>query len=352
MIICSPQLGLSPESNLGGEVYDREMLKGLDALGVQTVIILPWGKKYPPLKHAKIYFLPLPFVYPPWLFNVLILPYLFFLYSKFKFDILRVHSPYFVGPTAILFGCIFRNVKIIPSYLHLEPDNKFYDLIDRLLLPRWKLITTISETTGSEIGSRYRIDTERIIVVPCGVEKKYRPVAKNKLLLKKFGLDGRTILLYLGQFIERKNITFLLKVIRELPASFVLVLCGDGSERKMLERMCSDENLTGKVVFTGFVLEKDKLDYYNLADVFLCPSLKEGFGLSVNEALACGKKVIASNLPVFNEITNASLVLVPLDVELWVKEIQMGKKTQRTRRLSYYWADAARRYLDVVTTRP
>src|SRR3990167_3249711 len=68
MIVCSPQLGISPGSNLGGEVYDREILKGLDAIGVETLIILPFGKKHPHLKHAKMYSLPTPFVYPPWLF--------------------------------------------------------------------------------------------------------------------------------------------------------------------------------------------------------------------------------------------------------------------------------------------
>lgn len=331
MIICSPQLGLSPESNLGGEVYDREMLKALDDLGVEILIILPLFKKHPLFKNAKIYYLPIPFVYPPWLFNLLVLPYLFFLQRKYKFEVLRVHSPYYIGPAAILSKSFFPKVKIVASYLHLESNNYLYNFVDRILIHRYSLITTISEFTRKDLFNKFKVNSS---VVSCGVDAKYKPKSKNDKLIEKYGLKDKKILLFLGQLIERKNIPFLFKVIKKLPENYVLMICGDGPLRGQLEREAPKE-----VIFTGKISEDEKVNYYNLADIFVYPSTKEGFGLSVAEALACGKPILASNVPIVENI--------PLKVQRWT-ELILGSN------ISYYskkysWAKAAERYLKLIS---
>ncbi len=329
MKICSPQLGLSPESNLGGEVHDREMIKALDNLGVETLIILPWGKKYPSLKHAKVYFLPTPFVYPPWIFNVLILPYLFILQLKYRFDVLRVHSPYFVGPAAIFFKLFFPNVKITASYLHLETNNKLFSFIDRNLIQHYTAITTISDFTKNEIEKRYQVKS---IVIPCGIDSKYKPLSKNQKLLDKYNLKNKKVLLFLGQLIERKNIPFLFKVLKKLPENYVLMICGDGPLRGQLE-----VEAPKGVIFSGKVLEEEKVNYYNLADVFVYPSLKEGFGLSVAEAMACGKPVVASNTPIVEN--------TPLNTDLWIKKIT---NPITVRKINFSWIRSAKKYENLI----
>ncbi len=346
MIVCSPQLGISPESNLGGEVYDREILKSLDELGVTTLIILPWGKKYPPLKRAKFYFLPTPFVYPPWLFNLLILPYLLYLYSKYKFDILRVHSPYFVGPAAILFSLLNQKVKVIPSYLHLE-NNNIYNFVDRLLLPHYYKIIAISQSTKQDLINDFQVPPERIKVIPCGVDEKYRPKGRNDELIESLNLKNKKILLYLGQLIRRKNIPFLFEVLKYLPSKFVLLLCGDGPFKKELEETVKTMGLSDRVVFTGRIRESDKVDYYNLADVFVYPSLNEGFGLSVYEALACGKRVIASDIPVFKEVKSRGIVLLPLDAPTWVRAILEIDIKVFNLKTDYSWAKTAKKLYEL-----
>jgi len=344
MTICSPQLGISPESGLGGEVYDREMLKALDDLGADILIVLPFGKKYPVFKHAKVYFLPTPFVYPPWLFNVLVLPYLFYLQWKYKYDVLRVHSPYFVGPAALLFKVFNPKVKIVASYLHLEPGNKFYDLVDCNLINHFSSITTISEATKDEIVKKYRVDTNKITVIPCGVDAKYRPIPKKSELVEKYLLGDKKVLLYLGQLIERKNIPFLFEVLKILPKDYVLMICGDGPMRSELEQMAPDG-----VIFTGPVPEDQKVDYYNLAEVFVCPSRLEGFGLSVMEAIACGRLVVVSDIPSFNEICGGrkGCSLVSFDKEKWARVILSSKqpKNNKVNGSNYSWKESARLYL-------
>lgn len=335
MTICSPQLGLSPESNLGGEVHDREMIKALDSLGVKTLIILPWGKKYPPLKHGKLYFLPLPFVYPPWIFNLLVLPYLFFLYSKYHFEVLRVHSPYFVGFAALIFKFFVPEVKNVVTYHHLE---KKYRIFDQFLTKKFDLVTAVSEATKKGLGTG--------IVIPNGVEEKYKPLPKNQKLVQKYGLRNKKILLFLGQLIERKNIPFLFRVLKKLPDNYVLMICGDGPLRQELENKAP-----GSVIFTGRIPEKDKVGHYNLADVFVYPSLREGFGLSIFEALKSGAIVLANRLPVFEEYGEINnLYLLSLDVGSWVRFIiQLPKKKNISSRIGYGWNNSAKAWLQVIT---
>lgn len=316
MRICSPELGISPESSLGGEVHDREILKALANLGVKIDIILPLGKKYFPNKNFNVYFLPTPFVWPPYLFNFLILPYLFRIFRKNKFDVLRVHSPYFVGFGALIFKFFYPKVKLVATYHHLDKKMNFFD---KYLLNRFDLVTTVSEETRKELGMG--------IVIPNGVDKKYQPKPKNINLVNKYGLKDKKVLLYLGQLIKRKNIPFLFKVIKLLPKNYVLMICGEGKLR---------ETAPEGVVFTGKVPEEMKVDYYNLADVFVYPSLKEGFGLSVAEAMACGKPVIASNVPIVEN--------TPLDAKLWAKKIVTIK--YEITKLNFSWEKSAQLLLE------
>lgn len=340
-IICSPQLGISPESNLGGEVYDREMLIALDRIGVETLIILPLGKKHPPLRHAKFYFLPTPFAYPPLVFNLLILPYLVFLRRKYHFDILRVHSPYFVGPAALLFKFFNPNLKIVASYLHIEPNNLLDNYIDKLLINSYSLITTISQATKEDIVRKYDVNPDKIIVIPCGVDPKYKPLPKNKELISKYELSGKKVILFMGQLIARKNIPFLFKVTKRLPRNYVLMVCGSGPLKEKLKRIAQD-----RVIFTGKIPENEKVDYYNLADVFVYPSLLEGFGLSVLEALACGKIVLANDLKVFREIKNNNLILSKLEAKMWaailIKPFEIRSVSFNQNR----WSEIARTYIE------
>jgi glycosyltransferase involved in cell wall biosynthesis len=75
----------------------------------------------------------------------------------------------------------------------------------------------------------------------------------------------------------------------------MLVVAGGGALLASLRARAEQLRLAGRVVFTGYVPEADKVAHYGLADVFLFPSAMEGFGLAVGEAMACGLPVVASD---------------------------------------------------------
>ena len=101
MIICSPQLGLSPKSTLGGEVFDREILRGLAKRGQFIEIILPIGKPHDKnIKNWHITFMPIRH-FPATFANILYLPVVFNVYKRKKFQILRLHQPQFLAIPAL-----------------------------------------------------------------------------------------------------------------------------------------------------------------------------------------------------------------------------------------------------------
>ena len=102
------------------------------------------------------------------------------------------------------------------------------------------------------------------------------------------------LFLYVGQLIKRKGIRQILKALSPLnDINAGLMIIGNGAEKKNLEEFCEDNGLKN-IFFKGFRQQKELLEYYALADVFILPSFQEVWGLVVNEALASGLYVLSS----------------------------------------------------------
>jgi glycosyltransferase involved in cell wall biosynthesis len=80
------------------------------------------------------------------------------------------------------------------------------------------------------------------------------------------------------------------------------LVVGEGTDRERLERKAAELGVSARVVFAGFVSEKEKADHYRLADVFVMPGRGEGFGIVYLEALASGLQVVASSLDASAEV--------------------------------------------------
>src|SRR3989338_2434889 len=401
MRICSPQLGISPDSNLGGEVHDREMLKSLADLGVEIDIILPFGKKHEAHKNWHFYYLLTPIVFPPIVFNALVLPHLFWIYFRHKFNILRVHSPYFVGLGALIFKLVFPRILVIAHYHHFE-GNKVYNLIDSIIANKFDLIVTASNVTKSKLINKFGVLESKIAIIPYGVSASFAPqIVDQQIILEpantsllcsedeqaprrnsepkiprqpfrsepqgrrlaamsfisKYKLHGKKPLLYIGQLISRKNIPFLLQVVKALPEEYILLIAGDGPLKNQLQDIVRSLQLDNRVTFCGHISEEEKPKMISLADFFLFSSSNEGFGLSVLEAMACGKIVIAAKLPVFQQFidTGRNGFLLDLDSQRWVKTIlSLDHKPQTKRSLEknarqsakkFSWNNFAKTYL-------
>lgn len=117
---------------------------------------------------------------------------------------------------------------------------------------------------------------------------------KNKIK-KKIGIpEKNNVILYVGQFIPRKNVFSLIKAFSLLKEHCSLLLVGYGPEKQALEGYILKNNITS-VVFLPHQEVSEMPAYYGIADVFVLPSIEETWGLVVNEAMACGLPIIISD---------------------------------------------------------
>ena len=200
-----------------------------------------------------------------------------------------------------------------------------------------------------------------------GVEPRFRPLPADQVAAwrARQGLPERFIL-YLGTLQPRKNVETLVRAFarwqERVPSQardVVLVLAGaKGWFYERLFRLVEDLRVAGRVVFPGYVPNEDLPWWYNAATVFAYPSLFEGFGLPVLEAMACGTPVLAANTSSLPEIVgDAGILLPPKDVEAWAtalcevvveaeKRHLLAKRGQERARL-FSWERTARETLAV-----
>jgi glycosyltransferase involved in cell wall biosynthesis len=184
-------------------------------------------------------------------------------------------------------------------------------------------IITDSEHAKKDIIKFWKIRSEKITTIPLGLSDRYVPVNDLRLLDRiktKFDLPEKFIL-YLGNFKPHKNVESLVKAFKKVESRFrkyKLVLAGPLDENgKTIKNMTSDLGLSDKVLFTDTIREKDCPEaLLSLAELFVFPTLYEGFGLPPLEAMACGTPVVASNVTSVPEVVgDAGFLVDPTDDE-------------------------------------
>jgi len=305
MRICSPQLGMSPEATLGGEVYDRELLTRLVGLGAAVETILPAGLPCPDVPNLRITRVPLRRGYRWFVSNPVFVPYIAKAYHRRRFDLLRVHSLRFTGPAALVARRLFHMpVPIVAHHHHLDRD-RWTDHLEQRVARRCDLIITGSRFAQQQLISELGVRPERVRVIYYGVSQAYRSLPRDQKLAAQLGVAQWKMLLYLGSLKPRKNLGVLLEAFRlvlQEERSVRLLLAGQGESEGALRRQAEQLGLEGAVRFTGFVPEAEKTAWYNLADIFVFPSRLEGFGLAAVEAMACAKPVVASRAGALPEV--------------------------------------------------
>src|SRR3989344_5410405 len=294
--VCSPQLGLSPISQLGGEVHDYNLIKELCKQNVKVDVLLPKNRPYERDKNLNVRFLPIKSIIPAHLFNIFIAAYLLSAYKK-GVDIFRFHNPYFLGIAGKILKKIHPEVKIVTT-IHLVEERWDLNLIFVYTKDIYDHFFVVSEYLKSWLVKKYNISPKKITVIFNGIDKNIKVRKKNQNLLKKYNFGNKLVLLNLGQISERKNVLFLIELfslLNKIHSNLVLVYCGSGPLKKRLIDKINQQGLSDKVFLLNPVSGKEKNEIFNLADIFLFPSKNEGFGLVVAEAMACAKPVIASN---------------------------------------------------------
>jgi len=293
MRICSPQLGLNPNSILGGEVFDREILLGLAKKGIKIEVILPKGKPYDHnIKNWHITTLPVKH-FPAILANLIFIPYFFRVYAKRQFQIVRLHSPRYLGLGALIFKFFKPKVKLITTYHQFRESG--FGPFSKIVNNFWDHIICDSQNVKNKLIKSYKLSPSKITVVHNGVPNYLSPAAKDKKLIQKLKLEGKTVLLLMGLFIERKNPLFLLDLLAELSKTkpkLVSIFWGAGPLRSEIIKKAKELKVFDKIRIINPVFGPQKNKIHNLCNIFVHPALDEGFALAPLEAMACAKPVV------------------------------------------------------------
>ncbi len=176
-----------------------------------------------------------------------------------------------------------------------------------------------SEATRADLLQFYHADPARIKVVHLGLDSGLQPTSLTPAVRQKYGLP-QTYLLHLGTLQPRKNLARLLAAFRQIssdfPAVHLALAGGAGWLAQDIFNRIAALKLTDRVILPGYIPEADKAALLSGALAYVFPSLYEGFGLPVLEAMACGTPVLAANTSSLPEIAGQAALLVnPLNVE-------------------------------------
>lgn len=226
-------------------------------------------------------------------------------------SILRLKKP--TTPTIVT--CL----DLIPI-LYPQGQNKFYQKFITWCLQGLKKadhIVANSNFTARQISNHFKIPSTKITTIYPAVPQIFKPLQTiSPTFYKKYNLSTKTqYLLYVGALdIPRKNLRSLLKAFTLVSQShphLQLILVGHCYHQIRLQKLLKsvDPQLMPKIHIHQDVSQSDLVNFYNLAKIFIFPSLYEGFGLPPAEAMACGTPVISSDKTSLPEVIgNAGLV--------------------------------------------
>ena len=177
-------------------------------------------------------------------------------------------------------------------------------------------IIAVSESTKRDLIELYQTPESKITVLYEGVDPIFKPTP-NPAIRSQYDLGPAPYIFSISTIQPRKNYQRLIQAFAALPAEFNLVIAGGpGWLYDSIYAAADQPNVRGRVKFIGFVPDADLPALYTEAAAFAYPSLYEGFGLPLLEALACGTPTLTSNVSCLPEVAGGAAVLVdPFDVD-------------------------------------
>jgi glycosyltransferase involved in cell wall biosynthesis len=220
-----------------------------------------------------------------------------------------------------------------------------------------------STATKQDLVDLYRTPVDKITVLYCGVEPAFKPVVEPAVLdyvRNKYKIGRNPFILAVSTLQPRKNYVRLLQAFARLTDPDLRLVFAGGKGWLFTEIFATvrDLQLSERVVFAGFVADDDLPALYSAARALAYPSLYEGFGLPMLEAMACGTPVVASTASSLPEVAgDAALLVDPFDVDALAHALDLAHSDTRIRarliRLGRFratrfrWDDSARQLLQL-----
>jgi len=270
----------------------------------------------------------------------------------------------FVSPAATVVTIHDGSLRMYPRF-HPPRRVLLNGPLVALAARRADAIITVSESAREDIVRAYRLDPARVRVVYEAAGLGFQPIADPARLdrvRRRYGL-GERVILYVGTIEPRKNLPTLIDAFaarrRAGSLAHQLVCVGPyGWKSQGLGERIAEAGVSDSIVFTGYVPSEDLPALYSLAEMFVYPSMYEGFGLPVIEAMACGVPVITGRTAALAEVGHrAALQVDRLEADaLGEAMVELATDASKRERMAaaglaraqeFSWDRAARETLDI-----
>jgi len=152
---------------------------------------------------------------------------------------------------------------------------------------------TVESDNLRQIILHYYSPQQPVIIIPLGF---LRPVFTQKSRAELQVPEDRTIFISVGRLVRRKGYEYAIRALSILPsASFHYFIIGDGPEEADLKNLAITLGLENSITFLGYVPDEMKFQYLAVSDIFLLPSIHEGFGICLLEAMHCGLPIVSTD---------------------------------------------------------
>ncbi len=278
------------------------------------------------------------------------------------------HTPYFWAPALLPCPLVTTIHDMIfdryPEYMPQRHLAMIYRIASRAAMRQSRQIIAVSQATGDDIVQLTRTPASKVCVVPEGVDAAFGPIANAEQLRDvraRYDLPASYVLA-LGARRPHKNIGRLVEAFSQIadavPHALVLVGAIDTRFTAGVSETLDRLRQAGRVREIGHVAEADLPSLYTLADLFVQPSIIEGFGLPLLEAMACGCPVACANTSSLPEVGgDAAIQFDPYDVAAIATSLTraLGAPDMRadmarrglSRARMFRWETAAAQTLDV-----
>lgn len=273
---------------------------------------------------GRVYKLPYPSLLKPWIFIKALIVF----FKNHKYKILHSHITqlnFFYFPVAKFYGA--KNI-IVHSHSTIYSSNPYKSFINRMMFYCSKKFINYKMAISKKAGDFLFGKKSDYIVMHNGIDtnvfsfdEQERDTKRSELQIKDKFVIG-----HVGRFAKEKNHLFMIDILKEIGKynkNAVLILSGNGYLEKHIRHKAEELFLNDKILFTGVTANIQSL--YQAMDVFLFPSLNEGFGLALIEAQCAGLPCfISDSIPAESNITNTTVIPLSHAPAKWAEIIVKG----------------------------
>jgi glycosyltransferase involved in cell wall biosynthesis len=182
------------------------------------------------------------------------------------------------------------------------------------ILAKSAAVVAVSESTKQDLVNCFYVSPDKVHVVYNGYDDaRFKHVENMQPVLDHYGLKPREYILFVGSILKHKNLLRLIDAFAKLKQNVRLVVAGSCKDTGYLYEILKASEILGvrnRFLYLEYVPDDDLPSLYSGALTFILPSLHEGFGVPLIEAMACGTPVITSNCSAMPEVAGDSAVLV------------------------------------------